>query len=55
MKEYFEMKKKHALIFILTALLTASCTKGGSDKKDMDLSTYPIETDVELTYFMPLN
>ncbi len=55
MKEYFEMKKKHAFIFILTALLTASCTKGGSDKNVMDLSTYPIETDVELTYFMPLN
>lgn len=55
MKEYFKMKKKHTFIFILAAVLTASCTKSGSDKNNMDLSSYPIETDIELTYFMPIN
>ncbi len=55
MKELFKMKKKHTFIFLLTSLLAASCAKDSSNKNNMDLSTYPIETDVELTYFMPLN
>lgn len=51
------MKKRIALI--LSAAITVglcSCGNGGNSgaKKDIDLSKYPINTDVQLSYWMPL-
>ncbi len=53
------MKKLLTMLLSATLLFTA-CTKGGENgkevgKTDIDLSSYPIETDVTLTYFRPLS
>ncbi len=51
------MKKNSAFIFVLAAALifAASCGKNSSKQKTTDLSSYPIETDVELTYWLALD
>lgn len=53
------MKRKYfkPLSILLTAsLLLCSCSNTSkSGKTDIDLTNYPIETDVELTYWLPLS
>ena len=54
--------KKRKLLSLLAAIAALSmftCACEGGEKKaakelDMDLSSYPIKTDVTLTYFFPL-
>ncbi len=55
------MKKRKlaSLLAAVAALSVFTCACGNGEKKaakelDMDLSSYPIETDVSLTYFLPL-
>ena len=54
------MKKRKLALFLASVMaftmLSTACNdkKEASKKLDMDLSSYPIETDVTLTYFFPL-
>jgi len=49
--------KKFLTALLASSLLLTACTGGGKEtvKKDIDLSSYPIETDVTLTYFRALS
>ncbi len=55
------MKKRILLVLLAAAMLLAGCSNGKDSKTgadaDIDLSSYPIETDVMLSYFraMPSN
>ncbi|MBQ6938112.1 MAG: extracellular solute-binding protein [Clostridia bacterium] len=52
------MMKKLLTALLASSLLLTACTGGGGKetaKKDIDLSSYPIETDVTLTYFRALS